>query len=343
MAPLSTAVARHESSNLDFLRATAVLAVFFRHVLLSFNVDPRWPMGDFGVLIFFVHTSLVLMMSLERIELSAKPLFKVFYIRRFFRIYPLSVFCVTAIAVFHLPQIPHPDLPTLLGNLFLVMNLFYLPPVDGVLWSLPYEIQMYIFLPILYLVGKKYGIRGILTLWVGAVIVAMIQPHVAGRLDIAMYGPCFLAGVASYFLGFGLIPRRLPFICWPLAIAAGGCVFTYATIYGHERAGMWLMCLIIGLTAPLFAELKAPLVRKSAAWIARYSYGIYLVHLYGLWVGIDLMKQQPWWLRSTVVVALSFGLPVLLYHLLESPLIRVGAFLTSRKTALEPPIPVTAT
>jgi peptidoglycan/LPS O-acetylase OafA/YrhL len=103
------------------------------------------------------------------------------------------------------------------------------------------------------------------------------------------------------------------------------------------------MCMIIGLTAPLFVELKAPLVRKLAAWIARYSYGIYLVHLYGLWVGIELMKQQPWWLRLAVILALSFGLPVLLYHSLESPLIRVGAFLTSRKRAPAPPIPVTTT
>jgi len=56
------------SANLDVLRAIAVLMVFFYHLLEYGYFSERRVnrLGQFGVLIFFVHTSLVLMMSMER-------------------------------------------------------------------------------------------------------------------------------------------------------------------------------------------------------------------------------------------------------------------------------------
>ena len=316
-----------ESPNLDFLRSIAVLAVFSKHLETAFGYDPHIPLGSFGVMIFFVHTSLVLMMSLERIEFSGRALFKTFYVRRFFRIYPLSMLCVAVLAL--IP--PHPELSTFLANFFLCMNLFYKSPMNAVMWSLPYEVQMYLVLPILYLVGKKYRIRGIAIVWFGAVIIAMIQPHVAGRLDIAMYGPCFLAGVASYFIGFGMRPRRVPFILWPIVIVVGALIYMYGANHDLSKPGMWLMCTLIGITAPFFKELKMPLLRKLSAWIARYSYGIYLVHVYGIWAGLHVMRYHPVWIQWIVMLTLAFGVPVLLYHAVESPMIRLGGHLTRKK------------
>src|SRR5580658_10043359 len=58
-----------DSANLDFLRSAAVLFVVVFHLLLFFQRDHlghfNLPMGHWGVMIFFVHTSLVLMFSLE--------------------------------------------------------------------------------------------------------------------------------------------------------------------------------------------------------------------------------------------------------------------------------------
>jgi len=55
---------------------------------------PTTSFGLFGVLIFFVHTCLVLMYSMERSGLNGSSLHKDFYIRRVFRIYPLSILAV---------------------------------------------------------------------------------------------------------------------------------------------------------------------------------------------------------------------------------------------------------
>jgi peptidoglycan/LPS O-acetylase OafA/YrhL len=99
---------KQESTNLDFLRSVAVLCVLGFHINLYFlkihyiqhdnfrGIDFH-QVGQWGVLMFFVHTSLVLMFSLERMQLryAGESLFVPFLTRRIFRIYPLSLFIVS--------------------------------------------------------------------------------------------------------------------------------------------------------------------------------------------------------------------------------------------------------
>src|SRR4029077_4966072 len=59
-----------DSANLDLLRSAAVILVFVNHLLLFLGLTHAGeflrPLGRWGVQLFFVHSSLVLMMSLER-------------------------------------------------------------------------------------------------------------------------------------------------------------------------------------------------------------------------------------------------------------------------------------
>jgi peptidoglycan/LPS O-acetylase OafA/YrhL len=95
------------SANLDLLRAIAVLLVLAQHLCKRMSVDqigwiPTSSLGHFGVLLFFVHTSLVLMYSMDRSGLTGPSLLKNFYIRRIFRIYPLSILTVLVALLLHL-------------------------------------------------------------------------------------------------------------------------------------------------------------------------------------------------------------------------------------------------
>ncbi|MDE3167286.1 MAG: hypothetical protein KGN36_15900 [Acidobacteriota bacterium] len=45
---------------------------------------------------------------------------------------------------------------------------------------------------------------------------------------------------------------------------------------------------------------------------------------YALWAGFVVLKHAPAVYRWGTLAALSFGLPVMAYHLLEDPLIRLG-------------------
>jgi peptidoglycan/LPS O-acetylase OafA/YrhL len=154
------------SANLDLLRALAVLMVLAQHLLrraelLSVGPIPVETIGHFGVLLFFVHTSLVLMYSMHRAsDRDAKELVRSFYIRRFFRIYPLSTVAIVAALVLGVTTMgpvhglavtARPNLVAVSSDLLMVQNLTQAPSIINVLWSLPYEIQMYLVLPFLFL------------------------------------------------------------------------------------------------------------------------------------------------------------------------------------------------
>jgi peptidoglycan/LPS O-acetylase OafA/YrhL len=152
--------------NLDFMRAYAVMLVWIAH----FGRTLGWKHGEaalgmFGVLIFFVHTSLVLMLSMERT--GPQPLG--FYIRRIFCIYPLSIITVLAVLVFRVPCDSwgtiwsYPSLKTVLLNLALMQNLNGSPSVLAPLWSLSLEIQMYVLLPLLFILVRSVK-RGVIHL-----------------------------------------------------------------------------------------------------------------------------------------------------------------------------------
>ena len=148
------------SRNLDFLRSSAVLLVVGFHLAKYFN----WQRGglqiaDFGllgVMLFFVHTTLVLMFSLERQRAnSSSPLFLPFMLRRCFRIYPLAIIAVTFVYIFRIPSdlqfgrfdLVHQTAGNLVANLLLIQNVTRQKANPGPLWSLPLELQMYLVLP----------------------------------------------------------------------------------------------------------------------------------------------------------------------------------------------------
>jgi peptidoglycan/LPS O-acetylase OafA/YrhL len=98
------------------------------------------------------------MLSLERQEqkYGNVAFFKVFFVRRFFRIYPLSVFVVVVIFLFAIPathlapgilEAQKTDNLQLFANLLLFQNFLKDANILGPLWSLPYEIQMYLTFP----------------------------------------------------------------------------------------------------------------------------------------------------------------------------------------------------
>jgi peptidoglycan/LPS O-acetylase OafA/YrhL len=164
---------KSDSPNLDILRAVAVLAVLADHIAATFGIAQRypffWALGRWGVLLFFVHTSLVLKMSMERLGVSGWRLHSTFYIRRIFRIYPLSIAIIGIVLAAQIPptawpdDIPAGDLGAVISNLLLCQNLTGKPGLIGPLWSLPYEIQMYLILPALFFCSEDQQV-----LWFGS-------------------------------------------------------------------------------------------------------------------------------------------------------------------------------
>ena len=327
------------SSNLDLLRSIAVLNVFAAHLLNTFNVEKVLsvnvrPLGTSGVLLFFVHTCLVLMMSMERLNLHGWRLFASFYTRRIFRIYPLSICCVVAVVLLQIPRMPwdvafHPvSWSDLVNNLLLIQNLRWTAPVIGSLWSLPIEVQMYIVLPFLFLAARRYTSPALAVgLWMVSVPVGLVAARLT-RLPIAdflQFVPCFLGGVAAYQVS-ARTPVRRAFWMWPVSILALTAVYT--GLNAGSRG--WVECLLLGLIAPQFRETGIVWLRKLSHTIAQYSYGIYLLHAPLMWVAFKKLGPRPvavqWAVFSVLMLTLCFAV----YHWIEAPLLRVGGNLAKR-------------
>jgi peptidoglycan/LPS O-acetylase OafA/YrhL len=336
---------RSDSSNLDIIRAAAVLSVFFAHlhdIVIGKQSLLQWHFGQMGVLIFFVHTSMVLMLSLERTKLEGKALFGAFYLRRFFRLYPLSMFCVTMAMLLHrTPDIANPvrywGIAEYLSNMALVTNLTYTDGMVGGLWTLPLEVQMYVTLPFLYLMARSRSFGVLAMVWIASVPLALLQLHTSGRLNVLGYAPCFIAGVIAWKLSLS-VPRRLAGWLWPVGFVAVWPLFFLAK-HETDMYYRWAFCLALGLVIPWFKEIRSGPLKVAAHFIAKYSYGIYLSHIAIIMWSFSLSISTPMkWITFALAASIS---PIAMYHVIEYPLIRAGQRIGKRMfTPLEPRIPL---
>jgi peptidoglycan/LPS O-acetylase OafA/YrhL len=344
------------SFNLDFLRSAAVLLVVGFHFAKLFN----WQFGRLrvtdigllGVMLFFVHTTLVLMFSLERQQArSTAPLFFPFMVRRCFRIYPLAILVVTFVYLFRIPSdlqfgrfdLIHQNSGNLMANLLLIQNVTLQKANPGPLWSLPLEIQMYLVLPALFLfASRSKSSWGVIVFWWSAVAMWYLAGFSTGMLPLSEGGirspveallkftrfvPCFLPGIVAYKLWRR--PRVLPGYLWPVFLLL--CWAAFVLFSGNEpiQTG-WFICFGIGLGACLFRELRENFLARLVRRIARYSYGIYLLHYFAMWLGFVICRSLNAALQIAIFTATIVTLPVILYHCVEAPFIAAGVKFSER-------------
>src|SRR5262249_3475704 len=129
-----------------------------------------------------------LMYSMRRSRLNGANLLKNFYVRRIYRIYPLSILTVLTALILGLDSdikgiagLSSASLPgklTIISNFLLIQNIVSAKSIVNVLWSLPFELQMYLFLPLLFFwTRRRQGFWPLIGSWPLAVIMACVQPH----------------------------------------------------------------------------------------------------------------------------------------------------------------------
>jgi len=346
-----------EIANLDFLRAVAVSLVFFGHLLPRLGIRVGVA-GRFGVLLFFVHTSLVLVMSMERMKKRGGELYRSFMIRRIFRLYPLSVVCILLVTALGIPAddgYAWHGWGAMASNLLLVQNLSQTVSTPGVLWSLPFEIQMYALLPLLFLwLVDSWSWRKGAALWAAAVLIAsaeyLLRPHgFDSRFLITRYFPCFVSGVIAWRV-MGNSSPRYPGWGWVAALVAvvvldrvvdGVRVYGIHSFHTYVANGLrhdrriwwpgfldlprdWLFCAGVGALIPMFREVRKTWLKKTSHVIAKYSYGIYLFHM-----PLFYLFLTKW---ATGFVALDLAITgvalmtvvAVAFHMIEDPFIQAG-------------------
>jgi peptidoglycan/LPS O-acetylase OafA/YrhL len=289
--------------------------------------------GRFGVLLFFVHTSLVLMYSMQRSGLRGWPLAKNFYVRRSFRIYPLSILTVLAVLVLH-PQggvqgfslSARPGFGEVFSNLALVQNLTGSKYAVMPLWTLPIELQMYLFLPFLFLWRGRTRWT-LLGLWATSFVLGHFLSGMPDRwFSVLRFFPNFLPGIIAFTLPE---KRVIPAPLWPPFIL----LLLAVNLRFHTRLVGAALCLLLGFAIPRFKEIAFAPLRFLSHKIATFSYGLYLGHPFFIWFA--LTRHHSWslfWLMWLVI-------PPMLYYGVERPAIRLGTKITNWHAAVESALP----
>ena len=328
--------------NLDALRALAITLVVLDHTLLVFGVQrflgwQTWMMGLFGVYLFFVHTSLVLMWSLER-----RPNVLDFYVRRAFRIYPLAVVLILMVAFSHAAiggffEVVPWTARSLMVNLALMNEVVKnYPLVYGVTWSLGPEVLMYVLLPALFFYARSVRrVWPLLVLWC---LVVLCDHHVFPTYNqgnsFFVLIPDFLAGVMAYvaFMRMRAVAPAWLFLPVILLLFAG-------YMQAGSIRGDWPVCLAVALLLPRFRQLAPGWFTRTTHRIAEHSYGLYLLHPIGLLLGRHMLPRSPAWVQLAVFLGFTSGTTMLAYRYFERPLILLGARVAARLAAERPERP----
>lgn len=188
-------------------------------------------------------------------------------------------------------------------HLLLVHNLFptWIYRINGPLWSVATEWQIYFFLPLLLLPAwRRSGIP--LTLLLGFTVGCaplLLTPHIASRW-VPWYLGLFALGVCAAGIGFSSrslerrLRERVPWklVTWLLAL---GCVVGANALVNvwfglmpvsDSLVGVTVAALLIHYTKCALGQAgqdKPALLRlfesRPLVWLGHFSYSVYLVHL----------------------------------------------------------------
>ncbi len=327
------------NKNLDFLRAFAVSLVVLNHLIEFFGGPASiGPMdinciGRMGVLLFFVHTSLVLMQSLERDPIRSK-----FYMRRAFRIYPLAMATIATAVVFNIPGahlqthqfLNYPaDKMDIFANMLLVQDFSTRITLVSPSWTLLYELLMYLCLPFLF--SYAYTKNKVITCWLCAIAlsIGLRSINIVNTTPVLhtflYFLPCFMPGVLAYQL---LKDKqfKLPAWCWPLAVIIVCFMFTMMI---HADYAVYSFSALVGMLIPRFEEISSPVLTKVSHYIAKYSYGIYLSNFAIIYLAFQYGSRFTFHAQVMLFIIGSITIPLFMYHLIEEPMIQIGKQLTA--------------
>lgn len=359
---LKTIAASYEHvPSLDGLRAISIAAVLFTHF-----VAPHGP-GGYGVFLFFIISGFLITRLLfaeqNRREISIKD----FYLRRFFRLYPvLVVFTLFAVTVSYF-RYGHFSLDEAFAALFYYANFLIVhkeltgQPLDfeafQVFWSLSVEEHFYLFFPVIFFFLKKAERVAILAIVVivactaARYLMASAHPELIGTHYFGMLTQYRIDSIALGVLLAAMceIPagQRIVMLAdryWMLALAfvvlaAGFILIRDPALKTALRWPMLGFPILVMIAAVVFSPRHrlaiAALNHPAAVWTGKLSYSLYVWHTLAGYAAHDLLANPV--LATAGAVFFSYLFAALSYFLIEQPMIRAGKRMRKKTGPHVPP------
>lgn len=344
--------------SIDGLRFFAFLLVFVHHaplLKLDFMATLKRS-GWMGVDLFFVISTYLLFSNLIRErEKTGRVDTGRYFARRFLRIYPLMVVYILAMLIIFGPV--QPDWPLNLAGVLLFFDNILSWHIGGLnnsivaanhLWTLSFEFQIYVVLPLLLVAYLKVGARGFL-IALGAYAIAaavarwwlygqgLAHPQVyvtpVFRPEAVFVGLLLAIHRPRWHWGFSLVA----------AIIAVACIVILPRPWEAEFAAVTQYPLIaLAAGAIMDVALRSPPVRTFLAFrpfvaLGAISYGLYVFHYYARYQMRQWSSEYGFargetvwdWLTFTGgMMAIALVLAIISYTFLEKPFLKlkIGAF-----------------
>lgn len=334
------------ANNFDLIRLLAAAQVALWHGIRLLEIQPYTDMPETwnvlpGVPVFFVVSGFLVTLSWER---SRSPV--QYFVNRFLRIYPALWVCLAVSLVlvfaFRVPWTPTALATWVAAQLSVAqfwnpefLRGFGVGVMNGSLWTIPVELQFYVALPVLYLLGRlvggsraSIGRLAVAVLALG-IFTAWSHEHVV-RDDARPWTKMYDATLVPwlYYFSVGLLYRRvfearssmfrgrLP--VWLAAFAAWTALAKWGL--GWEVVGNTLnpvsLLFVGGVT--ISAAFTKPSLSNRLLHGNDISYGIYIYHMLVLnvFVQVGFKGSMP---SLACMLALTLTLGLTSWRFIERP------------------------
>jgi len=267
-------------NNFDILRLTLAVLVYFAHwniLTLQDISNPLFHLSGFAVDMFFIVSGFLIFWSFDNDQNK-----KHFYIKRFFRIFPLYAFLIILQTLFF---IGFSDGNFLEIVKYFVTNIFFLnflapsvgttlsglevDAINGSLWTLKNEVIFYALVPLIFILYKKWGGYFLVMLY-SLSLVYMFAVDYLGIEKLLVQFPAqlrlFLVGILLYVLLDKLKDKNI-------ALLAIGSLISMVLFKDFEYFKFTVYPLFLGILVIYLVYFVKPIKINFD-----FSYSFYILH-----------------------------------------------------------------
>lgn len=327
---------------LNIIRGICAIFIVLYHYTARYNEIPlipenlktswaiTFPWGCLAVVTFFLLSGFLCNIERAGDETAEKPL--QYLCKRFIRLYPafLIAVCLTSVVTLIFYKEAFVGIKDILFNLTMLPGLLKAQPVDGVYWTLQYEIIFYFVIAALLFLNKPQWNKYIFNGWLaGSIVFYWLGGETGGNVIFSAIRIFLMPDyIQTFFLGIALKQ-----ICedkqdyWTYAMILLSFVNHY--FWQGLNSTIWLAVfalLILYITKFNSSTIlnKESKVAKFFGWLSGISYALYLVHQnigYAIMQGLMSMGATHE-IFVLIPIAVSVLLAWAIHQFIEKPIIK---------------------
>jgi peptidoglycan/LPS O-acetylase OafA/YrhL len=321
-------------NNFTILRLLlAVMVVFGHFKLLAGVASPPWPFVYAGAAVdcFFVVSGYLVTLSFDR-----DPNFARYYLRRFFRIYPLYLVVVIAQTLI-LGSLATGGISENLRSMasYFAVNAVFAnflqydigdgvlrglanPSLNASLWTLKIEFGFYFLLPFMWLAVRRFGVWFLAAIFVASAFYYWGLRHI-GQEELARQLPgqlqFFVLGIVAYMYRDRLdLSRTAAIALVPVLALVMTLLLPFKTLFLYPVV-IAAFVVVVALKTPPF-NLKND-----------FSYGVYLLHAPVIQLSLLSGLYRPDWIGLACILLIVTLLALIAERAIEIPGIAAGKHL----------------